>query len=105
MIKKGCAWQTLGFIRKKKDKSLVALVNVKQKLILCMWKNYAKNVDDVKVIVWELQHRLVAIDLNKKVLKRIVRKQRITRKIWKLNETNKSKILKKSERANKNRRA
>ena len=39
------------------------------------------------MISWELQHRLVVVDLDKKVLKKIVRKQRIIRrKIWKLNE-------------------
>ena len=39
------------------------------------------------MIPWELQHRLVVIDLDKKVLKKVVRKERIIRrKIWKLNE-------------------
>ena len=39
------------------------------------------------MISWELQHRLVVVDLNKKVLKKVVRKQWIIRrKIWKLNE-------------------
>ena len=48
---------------------------------------YRKYVRDVKVIPWELQHRLVVVDLDKKVLQRIERKQRIIRrKIWKLNE-------------------
>ena len=39
------------------------------------------------MIPWELQHRMVVVDLDKKVLKKIVRKERIIRrKIWKLNE-------------------
>ena len=39
------------------------------------------------MISWELQHRLVVVDLDKKVLKKVVRKQRIIRrKICKLNE-------------------
>ena len=39
------------------------------------------------MIPWELQHRLVVVDLDKKVLKKVVRKQWIIRrKIWKLNE-------------------
>ena len=42
-------------------------------------KKYRKYKRDVKVVSWELQHGLVVIDLDKKV----VRKQRITRKIWK----------------------
>ena len=39
------------------------------------------------MIPWELQQRMVVVDLDKKVLKKIVRKERIIRrKIWKLNE-------------------
>ena len=35
----------------------------------------------------ELQHRLVVVDLNKKILKKIVRKELIMRRtLWKLNE-------------------
>ena len=50
-------------------------------------EKYRKYVTKVKVIPWELQHRLVVVHLDKKVLKIIVRKQRIIiRKIWKLNE-------------------
>ena len=46
-----------------------------------------KYVENMKVIPWELQHRLVVIDLDKKVLKKTVRKQRIIgRKIWNVNE-------------------
>ena len=50
-------------------------------------EKYRKYIRDVKVISWELQHRLVVVDLDKKVQKKIVRKQWIVRrKIWKLNE-------------------
>ena len=49
-------------------------------------EKYRKYIRDVKVIPWELQHRLVVVDLDKKVLKKVVRKERIIRKIWKLNE-------------------
>ena len=50
-------------------------------------EKYRKYIKDFKVIPWELQHRLVVVDLDKKVLKKIVRKERIIRrKIWKLNE-------------------
>ena len=39
------------------------------------------------MIPLELQHRMVVVDLDKKVLKKVVRKERIIRrKIWKLNE-------------------
>ena len=49
-------------------------------------EKYRKYIKDVKVIPWELQHRLVVVDLDKKVLKKGVRKEQIiTRKIWKLN--------------------
>ena len=50
-------------------------------------KKYRKYVRDVKVIPWELQHRMVVVDLDKKILKKVVRKERIIRRhIWKLNE-------------------
>ena len=39
------------------------------------------------MIPWELQHRLLAVDLDRKVLKKVVRNERIIkRKIWKLNK-------------------
>ena len=50
-------------------------------------EKYIKYVRDVKVIPWKLQCWLVVVDLDKKILKRIVRKEWIIkRKIWKLNE-------------------
>ena len=50
-------------------------------------EKYRKSISDVKVISWELQHRMVVVDLDEKVLKKVVRKKRIIRrKIWKLNE-------------------
>ena len=42
-------------------------------------EKYRKYLRDVKVIPLELQHRLVVVDLDKKVLKKIMRKQRIIR--------------------------
>ena len=90
-MKESCACQTLGFVRQTKGKSLIVPVNVKQKLILCLWEKNRKYIRDVKVIPWELQHRLVVVDLDKKVLKKVVRKQRIIKKIWKLNE-NRSRV-------------
>ena len=37
-------------------------------------EKYKKYIRDVKLILWELQHRLVVIDLDKNVLKKVVRK-------------------------------
>ena len=71
VMKESCAWQTLGLIRLTKGKSLIVPVDLKQKLILCF---YRKNIRDVKVIPGELLHRLVIVDLDKKVLKNVVRK-------------------------------
>ena len=73
VMKENCAWQTLGFIRQTKGKLLIVLVHVKQKLILCLQEKIQKYVRDVKVILWELQHRLVVVEVDKKILKRIVR--------------------------------
>ena len=50
-------------------------------------EKHTKYIRDVKMLPWELQHWLVVVDLDKKVLKKIVRKQWVIgRKIWKLNE-------------------
>ena len=42
VMKKSCAWQTLGLIRQTKAKSLIVPVNVKQKLILCLLEKIQK---------------------------------------------------------------
>ena len=39
-----CACQTLGFIRQTRGKSLIVLVDVKQKLILCLWEKNKKSI-------------------------------------------------------------
>ena len=50
-------------------------------------EKYRKYIRDVKVIPRELQHRLVVVAVDKKVLKKVVRKKGIMkRKIWKFNE-------------------
>ena len=50
-------------------------------------KQNRKYIKDVKVIPWELQHRLVVLDLNKKFSKKIVKKEQVTRRrVWKLTE-------------------
>ena len=41
-MRRSCAWQTLGFIRQTKGKSLIVLVDVKHKLILCLWGKIQK---------------------------------------------------------------
>ena len=64
---------------------------------------YRKYVRDVKVIPWELQHRLVIVDLDEKVLKKVVGKERIIRKIWKLNENRTRDLKKKSKRTSEHR--
>ena len=67
-------------------------------------EKYGKYVRDVKVISRELQHRLVVVDLNKKVLKKIVRRQRILRrKILKLNENRTRVRFEKDKRSSKHR--
>ena len=44
VMKESCAWQTLGLIRQTKGKSLIALVDVKQKLILCLWEKNTESI-------------------------------------------------------------
>ena len=68
-------------------------------------EKYRKYISDVKVIPWEFQHRLVVVDMDKKVLKKVVRKQQIIkRKIWKFNENRTTvRFKKKSIRSKKQR--
>ena len=55
---------------------------MKLSLILFWWKK-----KDVKVIPWELQHRLVIVDVKKKNLfKRIKMKRNMQWMVWKLKE-------------------
>ena len=52
-------------------------------------KNNRKYLKDVKVIPWELQHRLVVTDVDKRKLKKVVKNEQATRRmVWKLNENN-----------------
>ena len=52
-------------------------------------RNNRKYLKDVKVIPWELQHRLVATNIDKRKLKKVVKnEQAIRRRVWKLKENN-----------------
>ena len=51
-------------------------------------KNNKKYLKNVKAIPWELQHRLVVADIEKKKLKKIVKNEQTFRRIWKLKENN-----------------
>ena len=44
VMKESCVWQTLGFVRQTKGKSLVVPVDVKQKLILYFWKKNKESI-------------------------------------------------------------
>ena len=43
VMKESCAWQALAFVRQTKRKSLIVPVDVKQKLILCLWEKNTEN--------------------------------------------------------------
>ena len=69
-------------------------------------KKYRKYVRDAEVIVWKLQNRLGVVDLDKKVLKKIVRKEQIVRRsMWKLDENLTRVRFKKRKRTNLHRSA
>ena len=74
------------FYKSEKRKIIYSAGRCKTESILCSWEKNTKHIRDEKVIPWELQHRLVDVDLDKKTIKKFVRKQQIIRKIWKLNE-------------------
>ena len=44
VMKYSCTWQTLGLTRQIKGKSLIALVDVKQKLILCLCEKNTESI-------------------------------------------------------------
>ena len=61
--------------------------NVSEIDFVLVGKGNRKYLRDVKVILGELQHRLVVVDLVKKKVKKVVRKEAIERrKVWKLKE-------------------
>ena len=74
VMRESRAWQTLGFIRKTKEKLLIMLVDVKQIDFMLAGEKYRKCTRDVKVIPREIQHRLVAVDPDKNVLKKDCKK-------------------------------
>ena len=50
-------------------------------------KENRKFLKDVKVILWELQHRLLVADVDKRKLNKVVTKEsRVKRMVWKLKE-------------------
>ena len=54
-----------------------------------------KFVKDVKVIPWELQHRLLVADVDKRKLNKVIKKEsRVKRMVWKLKERKCKKNLK-----------
>ena len=57
------------------------LVDVKQINFVLVGEKYRKYIRGVKIFPQELQRRLVMVDLDKKVLKKVVKKQRIIRKL------------------------
>ena len=52
-------------------------------------KNNREYLKDVKAIPWELQHRLVVTDIDKRKLKKVVKnEQTFRRRVWKLKKNN-----------------
>ena len=101
VMKKSCAWQKLDFITQTK-KNIYSADGCETEIeFVHVGGKYRKvrYVKGEKVIPWELQHRLVVVDLDKKVSKKVVRKPRtLRRKIWKLNENRTGLRFEKSKR-------
>ena len=58
-------------------------------IIVLVGKSNRKYLKDVKAIPWELQHRLVVTDIDKRKLKKVVKnEQTFRRRVWKLKENN-----------------
>jgi len=61
-----------------------------------------KFLRNVKAISWELQHRLIIADVDKRKLKNMVKKNRVLRKrVWKLKASDIREIRKESWRIGK----
>ena len=64
-------------------------MEVKQIDFVLVSKNNRKYLKDVKAIPWELQHRLVVTDIDKRKLKKVVKNEQTNKKrVWKLKENN-----------------
>ena len=67
VMKKSCAWQTLGFTKQTKRKLTYSAGGCETEIVFVLvGEKYRKYIRDVKVI----QHRLVVVDLDKKSSKR-----------------------------------
>ena len=55
--------------------------------VILVRKENKKILKDVKIIPWELQHRLLVADVDKKNLNKVVKKEsRVKRIVWNLKE-------------------
>ena len=73
---------------KKTDKRKITVksgTNESEIDFILVSKEKRKHLEDVKVIPWELQHRLLAGDVDKRKLNKVVKKgSRVKRMVWKL---------------------
>ena len=73
--------------REKRKVTYSAGLNESEIDFVLVGKENRKYLRDVKVILGELQHRLLVMDLVKKKVKKVVRKEEFERrKVWKLKE-------------------
>ena len=75
---------------KKTDKKMITFKsgnNESEIDFILVSKENRKFVKDVKVISWELQHRLLVADVDKRKLNKVIKKEsRVKRMVWKLKE-------------------
>ena len=68
VMKKICAWLTLGFVRQTKGKLLIVLGGCETEIdFVLVREKHRKHVRNVKVIQWELKHRLMVVDQDKMI--------------------------------------
>ena len=67
VMKESCAWQTLGLKRQTKEKITYSAGECETEIdFVLVGEKHRKYTRDVKVIPWELQHRLVVVDLDQR---------------------------------------
>ena len=85
MRSKYCTW----FEKKEQRKITYSMGrNETESDFVLVSKSNKKYLKDVKAIPWELQHRLVVTDIDKRKLKKIVKNEQTIRRVWKLKGSN-----------------
>ena len=78
VTKRSCVWQTHGLKRRSRKKITYGMNGNKTEIdFVLVVKNNKKYLKDMKAIPWELQHWLVATDIDKRKLMKVVKTNKL----------------------------